>query len=269
MDLFYAVFLGVIQGATEFLPVSSSGHLALAEAFFQIEQAGLTFDIALHMGTLIAILIYFRKDFYSLLLAVLGKGLENDVKQGRRMFAFICLATIPAVVFGLLFGHAAETYFRGPATIAFTLSAAGFCLWLSEKKGNRSRSFSGITLKDAIIIGFSQALALIPGVSRSGSTMTAGLFLGLDRPSCARFSFLLSAPIIFGAGIYKIPEILNKGLNQSEIIFYLTGFFSAAISGYLVIALLMRFVRTRSLAVFAYYRYFLSAIVVIALLLGY
>ncbi|MCB2181697.1 MAG: undecaprenyl-diphosphatase UppP [Desulfobulbaceae bacterium] len=269
MHLLYAALLGILQGATEFLPVSSSGHLALAETFFHIKEAGLTFDICLHMGTLIAILIYFRKDFYSLFAAVLGQGSANEIQTGRRMAVYICFATVPAVVFGLLFGHAAENYFRGPATIAFTLSAAGFFLWLAEKEGSRQRNFTRITMKDAVIIGFCQALALIPGVSRSGSTMTAGLFLGLDRPACARFSFLLSAPIIFGAGIYKVPEILGQGLNQSEIFFYVTGFLSSALSGYLVISFLMKFVRTRSLAVFAYYRFFLSALVVAALLMGF
>ncbi len=269
MNLLYAALLGILQGITEFLPVSSSGHLALAEAFFDIEEAGLTFDIALHMGTLIAILIYFRQDFLNLFAALLGSGTREATEQGRRMCLYICLGSIPAVVFGLLFGHAAETHFRGPATIAFTLSAAGFFLWLAEKKGIRSRNFSSITLKDVVIIGFSQALALIPGVSRSGSTITAALFLGLDRSSSARFSFLLSAPIIFGAGVYKIPDIMQQGLDLNQIIFYVIGFFSSAISGYMVISILMRFVRTRSLAVFAYYRFVLSAIVVAALLLGY
>ncbi|MFH1215386.1 MAG: undecaprenyl-diphosphatase UppP [Pseudomonadota bacterium] len=269
MNLLYAAFLGILQGATEFLPVSSSGHLALAEAFFHIEEAGLTFDIALHMGTLIAILVYFRQDFTDLILALLGRSRSEEALQRKRMCLFICIATIPAVVAGLLWGHAAEQYFRGPVTIAFTLSAAGFFLWLAEKRGSRIRDYSSITLSDTLIIGFSQALALIPGVSRSGSTMTAGLFLGLNRSTSARFSFLLSAPIIFGAGVYKIPGIFSQGLDQSEILFYLTGFFSSAISGYFVIALLMRFIRTKSLAVFAYYRFALSAVVVIALLLGY
>jgi undecaprenyl-diphosphatase len=269
LNLLYAAFLGILQGATEFLPVSSSGHLALAEAFFHIEEAGLTFDIALHMGTLIAILVYFRNDFYSMGLALIGKDASADASQRRRMAIYIALATIPAVVAGLLCGHAAENLLRGPAFVAFSLSAAGFFLWLAEKMGDRQRSYGAITIKDALIIGLAQALALIPGVSRSGSTMTAGLFLGLNRSACARFSFLLSAPIIFGAGIYKIPKIISLGLNQSEILFYVTGFVTSAVSGYLVIALLMKFVRAKSLAVFAYYRFFLSAIVVIALLLGY
>jgi len=269
VNLLYAAFLGILQGATEFLPVSSSGHLALAEAFFHIKEAGLTFDIALHMGTLLAILAYFHHDFYSMALALIGKNAEPEDQQNRRMAIFIALATIPAVVAGLLGEHAAEALLRGPATVAFSLSAAGLFLWLAEKMGSRQRSFSAMTLKDALIIGLAQSLALIPGVSRSGSTMSAGLFLGLDRSATARFSFLLSAPIIFGAGIYKIPKIIGMGLNQSEILFYLTGFFTSAVSGYLVISLLMKYVRTRSLTVFAYYRFFLSAIVVIALLLGY
>ncbi len=269
MNLFYAVFLGVLQGATEFLPISSSGHLALAEHFFNIKQAGLTFDICLHMGTLIAVVVYFRNDLLQLIIALLGKDSSSEAPQRRRMCLYICLGSIPAVVTGLLFGHIAETMLRGPASIAFTLSAAGFLLWLSEKKGTKVRTDKEMTLKDAIIIGCAQAFALIPGVSRSGSTMTAGLFLGINRSSAALFSFLLSAPIIFGAGIYKMPEVLSKGLDQSEIIFYLTGFASSALSGYFVIAFLMRFVRTNSLAVFAYYRYCLSAVVVIALLLGY
>ncbi|MBI5557612.1 MAG: undecaprenyl-diphosphatase UppP [Deltaproteobacteria bacterium] len=269
MNLLYAAFLGVLQGATEFLPVSSSGHLALAEAFFHIEEAGLTFDIALHLGTLAAILAYFRSDFCWMALAVAGRDTSGEARQRRLMALYIALATIPAVVAALLWGELAETRLRGPATVAVSLSAAGFFLWLAEKRGTHQRGYGAITVKDALIIGLAQALALIPGVSRSGSTMTAGLFLGLNRSGSARFSFLLSAPIVFGAGIYKIPEIVRQGLDQNEIFFYLTGFLSAAVSGYLVIALLMKFVRTKSLAVFAYYRFFLSAVVVAALLLGY
>lgn len=269
MNLLYAVFLGVLQGITEFLPISSSGHLALAERFFHIEQAGLTFDICLHMGTLIAVLIYFRTDLLQLTLAFLGHDKSEQAPQRRRICFYICVGCLPAVIAGVLFGDFFETLFRDPISIAFTLSAAGFLLWLSEKKGSKIRTDTDMTIKDAIIIGCAQAFALIPGVSRSGSTMTAGLFLGMTRSSAALFSFLLSAPIIFGAGIYKVPEVLAKGLNQNEIIFYLTGFVSAALSGYLVIAFLMKFVRTNSLAVFAYYRYCLSAVVIIALLLEY
>lgn len=269
MDLLYAAFLGILQGITEFLPISSSGHLVLAEAFFKIEEAGLTFDVALHLGTLIAIIVYFRSDLAGMALAFLVRDRSPENTGRRRQAIFICLATIPAVVFGLLFEEAAESHFRSPAMVAFTLSAAGLLLLLAEKKGSHQRPLRAITGKDAVIIGCAQALALIPGVSRSGSTMTAGLFLGLDRSSSALFSFLLSAPIIFGAGVYKIPEIIGQGLDSGGLLFYCTGFFSAAISGYLVIAFLMRYIRTRTLAVFAYYRFLLSAVVVVALLSGY
>jgi undecaprenyl-diphosphatase len=269
MDLLYAAFLGILQGATEFLPVSSSGHLALAEHFFHVEQAGLTFDVALHIGTLLAILAYFRKDFFLLALAFFGLD-KSDEADRRRYQAFgICLATIPAVICGLLFGEAAETVFRSPLIVACTLSVAGLLLLIADKKGAHERDYTTITMKDAVIIGCAQALALVPGVSRSGSTMTAGLFLGVNRSGSALFSFLLSAPIVLGAGIYKIPKILSQGLDQSGLLFYGTGFVSAALSGYLFIAFLMRFVRTKSLAVFAYYRFALSGLVVIALILGY
>jgi undecaprenyl-diphosphatase len=173
------------------------------------------------------------------------------------------------VVCGLLFGEAAETIFRSPVIVACTLSIAGLFLLLADKKGTHKRDVTSITIKDAVIIGCAQALALIPGVSRSGSTMTAALFLGVNRSGSALFSFLLSAPIIFGAGIYKIPKILSQGLDRSGVLFYGVGFISAALSGYLFIAFLMKFVRTKSLAVFAYYRFALSGLVVIALILGY
>ncbi len=269
MEIFYAAFLGFVQGATEFLPVSSSGHLVLAQEFFNINLGGLAFDVSLHIGTLLAILVYFRDDFYSLGRAFffLDKGEKGDTQ--RRQIVYIVIATIPAVIAGVLLEDAAATTFRSPLLVAFTLSAAGFLLWLGEKEGAKDRGYESMRLRDAVIIGLAQAFAIIPGVSRSGSTMTAALFLGLKRPACALFSFLLSAPIIFGAGIYKIPQILKQGVDGRQSLFYLSGFISSALFGYLFIAFLMRFVRTRSLSVFAYYRFILSGVVVIAVVLGY
>ncbi len=269
MDVFYGAFLGFLQGATEFLPISSSAHLALAGYFFQVEQAGLTFDVALHLGTLLAILCYFRQDFMAMVRGLLARGTWQEIAEQRRRILFITLATMPAVGAGLVFGHAAETVFRSPLIIAFTLSAAGLLLWFADKWGKKDRDYTSITLKDAFIIGCAQALALIPGVSRSGSTMTAALFLGLSRPAAALFSFLLSAPVVFGAGIYNIPKVMDQSFAPGQVAFYLTGVGVAAVSGYLFIAFLMRFVRTRSLALFAYYRFLLSALVVLALALGY
>lgn len=270
MEILYAIFLGFLQGATEFLPVSSSGHLLLAEHFFGIEEAGLTFDVVLHLATLAAILAYFRRDLGNLFLAFFGSyGPERGPKE-RQMAFYICYATVPAVIAGLLLGDYVESAWRSPRLVAFSLSAAGILLWLAEKRGPRQRSFSSLGFWDTLIIGFAQALALIPGVSRSGSTITAGLFLGLNRVAAARFSFLLSAPVILGAGCYKMLKLFSgPGLENGQYLFYAVGFCSSALSGYAFIALLMRFVQTHSLAVFAYYRFFLTALVLSALAMGY
>ncbi len=270
MEIFYAIFLGFLQGATEFLPVSSSGHLLLAEHFFGVEEAGLTFDVVLHLATLSAILAYFRRDLANLLLAFFGSYGPERGPQERRLAWYICYATVPAVAAGLLLGHIIETTLRSPLLVAFTLSGAGLLLWWAEKRGLRQRSFSSLGFWDAMLIGCAQALALVPGVSRSGATITAALFLGLNRVAAARFSFLLSAPVIFGAASYKLIKLFSgPGLESGQYLFYAAGFLASAISGYAFIALLMRFVQTHSLAVFAYYRFFLTALVLSALALGY
>lgn len=262
MNILYAILLGILQGATEFLPISSSGHLALAHAFWGVDEASLTFDVALHLGTLVAILIYFRRDFLLMTKALICfRDQEEEMRQMRQLAVFICLATVPGVIAGLLLGDISENYLRGPASVAVVLASFGLLLLLAEKVGAHKRHFSTITLKDAMIIGLSQALAIIPGVSRSGITMTAGLFRGLNREAVARFSFLLSAPIIFGAGVYKIPDIISQGMAAGQTAGYVAGFLSAAVSGYLVIAFLLRYIKTRSFEVFAYYRLLLAGLV--------
>ncbi len=269
MNIFNAIILGLLQGATEFLPISSSGHLALAQHFLDTEEAGLPFDVALHLGTLLAVLIYFFSDFF-----LMGKSIvffrdkSADTARLRQLAGFIVLATIPGVIAGLLFGDAAETFLRQPALVAVSLSAAGALLLIGEKIGKRARRFESITIADALLVGLSQAFAIIPGVSRSGITITAGLLRGLNRQAVVRFSFLLSAPIIFGAGVYNIPAIIKQGLLTDQFRFYVIGFFSSAVSGYLFIAFLMQFVKAKSFAIFAYYRFLLSALVFMALLLG-
>lgn len=268
MDIPTALFLGLIQGATEFLPISSSGHLALAHYFLGVTDAGLAFDVALHLGTLLAILIYFRADFIAIAAALLRPGRRDEESgQRRQLFWFLVVATIPGVIAGLLFNEAAETGLRHPVMVAISLSVAGLALLAADRLGRRRRQFGTLTLKDALIIGCSQALAIVPGISRSGITITAALFRHLDRQAAVRFSFLLSAPIIFGAGVYKIPEIITDGLLTDRFTFYVSGFLAAAVSGYLVIAFLMQFVKTRTFAIFAYYRFLLSGTVLLALLL--
>ena len=264
MNLFNAIFLGLLQGATEFLPISSSGHLALFEYFLGIEGAGLAFDVALHLGTLLGVMIYFRRDFALMFTAIIKpEMLGEEAGRQRQLALYLCIGTIPAVMAGYLLKDAAETVFRTPVFIAGTLAGAGLLLLLADKLGKLQRSMKTMGFADAAVIGLFQALALMPGVSRSGITMTAGLMRGLNRMSAARFSFLLSAPIIFGAGVYNLPEIIRQGSEPGQQVFYLAGFVAAAVSGYLVIAFLLRFVQSHSFAVFAYYRFVLAGLVLL------
>ncbi len=268
MNIFHTIFLGFLQGATEFLPISSSGHLVLVETFLGLEEVGLAFDVALHLGTLAALFIYFRADF--LLMAkslLLVRDRSKEAVFYRKIFFFICLATMPAVVAGVFLGDAAETTFRQPWLVTVTLTVGGLLLLLAEKMGKRNREFNTISIRDGMLIGVAQAIAIIPGVSRSGITMTAGLLLGIDRSAAARFSFLLSAPVILGAGIYHMPTILSQGLQSGQSMLYITGFLSSAVSGYLFISFLLRFVQKRSLAFFAYYRFVLAALVLLIFIL--
>lgn len=264
MNLFYAIFLGLVQGATEFLPISSSGHLALVEFFLGIEEGGLAFDVALHLGTLLGVIIYFRRDFRMMFTALVQpRAMDKEARFQRLLGLYICLGTVPAVVAGYLLKDAAGTVFRAPILISGTLAGAGLLLLLADKLGKHERSLKTLGLADAIVIGLFQAFAIMPGVSRSGITMTAGLMRGLNRMTAARFSFLLSAPIILGAGIYNLPAIIRQGSEPGQQGFYLAGFTAAAVSGYLVIAFLLRFVQTHSFAVFAYYRFVLAGLVLL------
>lgn len=268
MNIYEAIFLGILQGATEFLPISSSGHLALAQYFLGTDEAGLAFDVALHLGTLGAILIYFREDFLQIAKSLCRPfSPDTEDKRLQKLALAIAFATIPGVLAGLFLGDVSETYLRHPATVASFLVGAGLFLLWADSTGQKGRDLPRLTMTDALIVGLSQALAIIPGVSRSGITISTGLCLGFDRPTAVRFSFLLSAPIIFGAGIYKIPEIITQGLLGDQLPLYASGFFASAISGYIFIAFLMRFIRARSFAVFAYYRFALALLVWLALLL--
>ena len=268
MNLLNAIFLGLLQGATEFLPVSSSGHLVLSEYFLNIEEASLAFDVALHLGTLLGVMIYFRRDFTLMFTALVKPNiLGEDAGPQRQLALYLCLGTIPGVVLGYLLKDTIVTVFRTPVFIAGTLAGAGLLLLLADKLGKLQRSLKNLGFTDAAVIGLFQALALMPGVSRSGITMTAGLMRGMNRMSAARFSFLLSGPIILGAGVYNLPAIIRQGSEPGQQGFYLAGFVAAAVSGYLVIAFLLRFVQSHSFAVFAYYRFALAGLVLLLYLL--
>lgn len=266
MSILQAIFLGLIQGLTEFIPVSSSGHLVLAHYFFGISATGLSFDVALHFGTLLALISYFYKDLYSL-----AKSLFVRSEQTRLAWLLI-IATVPAVIAGLLLEKAAESAFRSPMLVAVNLALVAVLMLFAERyyhrRVHKPTLLPNTTRKQALIMGVSQAAAVVPGVSRSGSTITAGLFTGMERVSATRFSFLLGIPITAGA-IAKVFTESNtlQQLQQDKAVF-LIGIITAFLSGLLAIRFLLRYLSKHSLAVFAWYRIGLSAIVVVALLLG-
>ncbi|MFA6485026.1 MAG: undecaprenyl-diphosphate phosphatase [Parcubacteria group bacterium] len=267
MTLFHAIILGLIQGFGEFLPISSSGHLILAPWLLNFPDPGLSFDVALHFGTLIAVVLYFWKDFLEIICIAFssspfGRGCRvfatgEGSKYNKNIFWLLVIATIPGALFGFLLESKAETIFRNPLLIAGTLSIVGLILYLADKYASHKRNINELTKKDATLIGLSQAFAIIPGVSRAGATITTGLFLGLDRVSAARFSFLLSAPIILGATLVKIKYIAAAG--TLEIVAILT----AALSGYFAISWMLKFIERVSYKVFFWYRLALAVIIVL------
>lgn len=257
MTVFEALVLGIIQGLGEFLPISSSGHLVLTPYVFGWEPAGLAFDAALHLGTAAAVLWYFREEWKKLVASawqiVRTRRVETD--EDRRVILLI-VATIPAVFGGLLLEDLAETTFRSPYVVATMLIVMGILLWLVDRLASQERTLGHMRWRDAIVIGLAQVVALVPGTSRSGATITAGRALGMSRESAAVFSFLMSMPITVGAGLLKAPEAIAKhGIDAPLIV----GVLSAGLSGWLAIAVLLRFVAKNSYGIFAAYRLVLGA----------
>ena len=260
MNIFHAVFLGIVQGITEFLPISSSAHLTLLEHYFNVQEAGLAFDVLLHVGTLVALIAYFWQDWMDMFKAVLRPGRHNRFE--RRLFWCLVVATIPGAVAGFLLEKKAETVFRAPMRIAILIGVMGIILYLADRLAKHQRRLPGITFFDAILIGLSQALAIMPGVSRSGSTMTMGLFLGFTRETAARFSFLMSTPIIFGAGLYHALKLFKSGGATTFFTLpHILGFLAAIVSSYLTIKFLLQFLQRHTFAIFAFYRIVLAAVV--------
>lgn len=254
-----ALVLGTLQGLTEFLPVSSSAHLSLTPWVFGWQPAGLAFDVSLHIGTLVALIWYFRAEWARLVrggLTLVRHG--KPVDDASRQAAFIILATIPAGIAGLLLEDLAETVFRAPVITAIALIVMGALLWVVDARVRRDRDRAAMTWRDALLVGLAQCLALVPGVSRSGATITAGRALGFDRGSAAVFSFLMSMPIILAAALFKVPDALGEtGVSLPLLV----GIAAAAVSSWLAIAVLLRFVQRRSYAVFAVYRFALGALI--------
>ena len=254
MSLYHAIVLGILQGLAEFLPVSSSAHLALAPWLFHWEDPGLAFDVALHVGTLIAVLWYFRAQWIALAKAALGQGTPEE----RRRVGFLIVATIPGAIAGLALEKYADTAFRDPRLIAVVLMVMGVVLWWVDKAAQADRSLPSMRGRDALLIGLAQMFAIIPGVSRSGSTITAGRALRFTREDAAVFSFLMSMPIIAAAALLKLPHVLRTDGVSAPLV---AGVVASAVSGWLAISVLLRFVVRRSYGVFAVYRIVVGAIV--------
>jgi undecaprenyl-diphosphatase len=258
MTVFQAVVLGLVQGLGEFLPISSSAHLVLAPWAFGWSDPGLAFDVALHVGTLVAVLWYFRAEWVKLSQSAFGlirtRKADTDEKQ---RFIFIVVATIPAAIGGLLLEDYAESTFRSPTLVAMTLIVMGIVLWAADRYAPQDRPLRSMRLKDAVLIGLAQVFALVPGVSRSGATMTAGRALKLDRQSAAMFSFLMSMPITAAAAVLKAPTLFRA----DDLTPLLLGIVASALSGWLAIAVLLRYVSRHSFGVFALYRIVLGAAV--------
>jgi|UniRef100_A0A7C3WMF4 undecaprenyl-diphosphatase len=266
MHPLYALFLGIVQGLTEFLPISSSGHLALLEHYFKAPGTGLSFDILLHLGTIAALLTYFRADWRHMAKAVLRPS--PYTRLDRRLFVCIVAASVPGALAGVLFENQAETVFREPFRIAILLGGLGLLLIAAECLARHERPLTNLKLGDALLIGLSQALAIMPGVSRSGITMTCALFLGFTRETAARFSFLLSTPIIAGAGLWHLRKWFKAPPENLSILAAFLGFLAALVSSYLTIKYLLRFLRRHTFYPFAFYRLALAALVLVLTFLG-
>jgi undecaprenyl-diphosphatase len=259
MTLVEAIVLGLVQGLTEFLPVSSSAHLALAPWLLGWEDPGLAFDVALHLGTLVAVAWYFRHDWIALARSALRLARMRRVETASdRRLLHLVAATIPAGVAGVLLKDHAETVFRHPAVMASALIALGIILWAVDRMAGTGRTLETLTARDAWLIGVAQICALVPGVSRSGSTLTAARALGLERGAAARFSFLMSFPIILAAVVLKLPEVLRDSGAVGPLV---AGIAAAAVSSWLAITVLLRFVSRHSFGVFAIYRIALGGLV--------
>jgi undecaprenyl-diphosphatase len=254
-----ATVLGIIQGLSEFLPISSSAHLTLAPWLFGWEDPGLAFDVALHFGTLLAVLWYFRMEWLALIKAAFGIITSGRIETPeKRRVVYLIIATIPGAIGGLLLQSRAESAFRSPQLIAIALIVMGILLWLVDKLVDQRRILGEMRWVDSLLVGLSQVIALIPGVSRSGSTITTARGLRFDRESAAEFSFLMSMPIIAAAVVLEGPKALHEGGITNELI---SGVVASAISGWLAISILMRYVSRHSYGIFAFYRVVLGIVV--------
>ncbi len=263
MDLLQLIFLALVQGITEFLPVSSSAHLILVPLLTDWQDQGLAIDVAAHLGSLLAVVFYFRKDIARILFAGIDSIQHRKLtSHDSRLFWYLALASIPVLALGFLLRDVISTSLRDPLIIAAASIGFGLLLWYADVQGKRIRTINTVNMKDAVIIGLAQALALIPGTSRSGITMTAGLLLGLDRDSSARFSFLMAVPIILAASAYESLKLIQSGLTVELTNFIITALLSA-ISAFIAIHLFLRFLDKIGMLPFVIYRVLLGIVLIV------
>jgi undecaprenyl-diphosphatase len=264
MTTLHAIILAIIQGITEFLPISSSGHLILVPRLLGWEDQGLEFDAAMHIGTLAAVVFYFRQQLAAMARAWLASATRGEHSRDGHLAWAVLLGTIPVGLAGLLFNDYIEAHFRSPLLVATTLAGFGILLWLADRFGHRQRDEYSVTWRDAALIGVAQAMALVPGTSRSGITMTAGLGVGLTREAAARYSFLLAVPGTALAGAYETLKMFRAAvpIDWRPV---LIGVVVAGISGVLCIHFLLRFIQRIGMLPFTIYRLLLAALIVYAL----
>lgn len=273
MDIFQAIIIGLVQGLTEFLPVSSSAHLIFAQQALGVGDVGLAFDVLMHVGTLVAVIVYFFNDIVNMIKGFLlslvdlkdGNFIREIKKDPYKKLAWLTiLATIPVGVVGVLFNDIIESMFQGLTIPAFLLLVTGCLLYVSQRMNTGRIDVRNITIKEALIMGCGQALAILPGLSRSGTTIAAGLFAGLDKEFAAKFSFILSIPAILGAAVFQLKDLSGGNIEIGACI---AGFVVAVISGYLAISVLLKIVREKRLDIFAYYCWIVGLIVLIGSLI--
>lgn len=267
MEIINSILFGLVQGVAEFFPVSSSGHLVILHQYISLPiKDDVAFDVILHLATLLAVVIYFRKDISTLFSSWI-RSFFGSLDENSRLSWFIILATIPAALAGFFLEDWIETFFRSDTTVAFMLVAIGIVMIVFERICRKADNLTDLNWKKTLLIGVSQALSLIPGTSRSGITIIAGLWTGLNRESAVRFSFLLSIPLIAGAGIKKAPIIFGASLNANEVFLLAVSFFTALFSGIWAIKYFLKLSKKIKLNIFAYYRFFLALIIIFLLII--
>jgi undecaprenyl-diphosphatase len=267
MPIYQVVVLAIVQALTEFLPISSTAHLVLIPWLFGWKDGGLTFDVALHAGTLVAVIIYFFQDWVQIIAQGFGLriGRDPDLKQNRNLLWLLAIASIPIGIIGYLFDKEADTTWRQPYVIGTMLILVGIVMWIAEKRRIGSKSMSTIQMSDGIAVGLAQAVAVIPGTSRSGATISAGLFRNMNRETAARFSFLLSTPAIAAAVAKKFWDVHKEGGIPADMkVPIVVGIAVSGVLGAIVIAFFLRYLRRSSLMPFVWYR-IVFGIIVIAL----